>query len=446
MAQMTLTAAEPRDKSFLYHLRQLRADTIAFLEDLAQQGDFVEISLPGPGGIYYVNHPDLVREVLVTQGMKFQKPAAVKIAAWGIFGYNMFTSDGDVWRVLRKAVQPAFHSSRINAYTQTMVQYTQATVERWEPEQTLDVPGAMMELTLGITTKALFDADLRNNAAGDAIVRFIELFNEKASSVLPMPLWVPTAANREIRDLLSVRENVLMPIIRERRESGEDRGDLLSMLLVAQQQDDSGILTDDQVYNEISNLFAAGYEVVAHTTAFTLYLLSQNPDAEQKLLAEIDRVLGKRPITPDDLPQLPYLEMVVKESMRLLPATTVVARQAAENVSVGGHDIAKNSTVLVAPWTLHRREDIFPNPLVFEPERFSAEREPDILKHAYIPFSAGPRVCIGNAFAMLQLRVTLATLLQHYQFETPSGYTFEPMYRFNTRPKDGLPMVLRPRA
>jgi cytochrome P450 len=205
------------------------------------------------------------------------------------------------------------------------------------------------------------------------------------------------------------------------------------------------MLTDAQVTNEITNLFAAGYEVTAHTLAFTLYLIAMHPEIEARLLKEIDTVLDKRPVQVADLPQLPYLDMVLKESMRLLPVTTVLARQAAERTALDGVILRKQDTVMLSPWTLHRHPRCFDAPECFDPERCSAERSSTIPKCAYIPFGTGPRVCLGSAFAMLQMRVTLTTIFQRFRLSLMPGYTLEPFYRFNTRPKGGLPMAVHPR-
>jgi cytochrome P450 len=410
---------------------------------LATYGDFVEVPL-GLSSFYLANHPDFVREIMVTQAASFHKPFNVKYAVKALIGYNLFSSDGDEWRTLRKAIQPAFHTQRIQAYTEVMTAQTEALIANWRDGATIDIPAAMMRLTMGITTKTLFDADLRDSEAGDAILKFLDLFNQRITS-LPMPGWLPTPMNREMKRLIAVGDRLLLPLIEERRKSDVDHGDLLSMLLLAQREDSGGILTDHQVRNEILNLFAAGYEVVAYTAAFTLYLVAQHPAVEQRLLAEIDTVLHGRTLIFTDLPHLPYLEQVIKESMRLLPVTTMVARQAVETVTANGRTIRKGQTVLVAPWTLHRRPDIFPDPERFDPDRFSPAREVEIPKHAYIPFATGPRICIGNAFAMLQLRATLATILARYRLTLPENYIFEPMYRFNTRPKNGLPMILHTR-
>lgn len=430
--------------SLFAHVREMRSNMIAYLEHLAQQGDFLRIRL-GPVSAYFVNHPDYVREVLVTQAHKSQKPFGVKQAARALFGENLFTSDGEVWRVLRAAQQPAFHTQRVNAYGTLMAAHTTQMLDRWRAGQTVDIPQQMMDLTLGITTKALFHVDLRGQAAGQAIIRFIELFNERIASPVPIPGWLPTPGNREMKRLIGVADAVLQPILEERRTTGEDKGDVLSMLLLAQQEDKTGILTDHQVRNEINNLFAAGYEVTGNTLAFTLYLLAQHPAVEAQLVQELERVLGGRTITVDDLAHLPYLEMVIKESMRLLPVTTLVARQSVAAIQIDEFVIPKNQTVLVAPWTLHRHPGYFSTPTAFDPARFGVTRREQIHKHAYIPFVTGPRICLGNAFALLQLKINVATILQRYHLTVAPDYHFEPFFRFNTRPKNGLPMVVHHR-
>jgi cytochrome P450 len=444
MVQNILSAKTPAGQTHRGHLRALREDTITYIEHLARQGDFLRISFGLLGSAYFVNIPDLVQEILLKQARKFHKPFIVKYTAKEFFGENLFTSDEQLWQVLRAAIQPAFHAQRINAYASLMVDYSKVMVSQWQPGQVIDIPQAMMDLTLGITTKALFGRDLRDETEGQAIVRFIELFSQRLNG-FPIPSWVPIPSNWEIKRLIAASDRFFSPLIEERRQSVEEHNDVLSMLIEAQAADTTGLLTNQQIRNEVMNLFAAGYEVTAHTLAFTLYLISQHPDVEARLLEEIDRVIGQRAITIPDLEQMPYLEMVLKESMRLLPVTTLLSRQAVESVVLNGYTLPKNSLVLIAPWTLHRCPEYFPNPLGFDPERFHPERKDKIPKFAYLPFSAGSRICIGNAFAMMQMRINLATILQDYRLTVAPEYQFEPFYSFNTRPKNGLPMTVEVR-
>lgn len=443
MSQSIPKASAPKGKnSLLYHL-QATDNLLAYLEHLATQGDIVQLGmLPA----YYVNHPDYVQQILVTQSKSFHKPSTVKYAVEQILGVNnLFSSDDEVWRALRKAVQLAFHMRRIASYLDFMVGSTEELLNSWQDNTRVDMQSAMMDLTMSITSKSLFNLDLVDARAGEAIIDFLDAFNERITSPIPIPAWLPIKSNRTMKNALKVADEVLLPIIEERQNSGEDTGDLLSMLLIAQRDDETGILTDLQVRTEIYNLFAAGYEVTANTMLFTLYLITSHPEIAERLIAEIDAVLSNEDVTLDSLNKMPYLEQVIKESMRLMPITALVSRTAIEDVMIGDYRIPKNAQVLVAPWTLHRRTDIFPEPEEFKPERFEPENEKDIPKNAYIPFSTGPRICLGSAFAMLQLRSTLAIILRNYHLEIPVDYVFEPIWRFNTRPKHGLEIIVRQR-
>ncbi|MEO1351178.1 MAG: cytochrome P450 [Cyanobacteria bacterium J06635_15] len=422
------------------HMRAMRQDMIGYLTDLSQQGDFLKVPL-GLGTAYYLNHPDDIREILVHQAEFFHKPATLKYAAKGLFGENLFTTDGRLWKVLRQTLQPAFQSKQIKAHAQIMVDATADMVNQWQPGQTLEVCKAMMDLTMGITSQAFFGVDLRDQPTAQNIVRFIELFNQRISG-LPVPNWVPLPSTLEMKRMLAESDQFFTPLIAERRTATETHTDILAMLVNAQAADDTGLITEHQVRNEVTNLFTAGYEVTANSLAFALYLIHKHPAVETRLRSEIDRVLGDRLVTVEDLAQMPYLECVLKESMRLLPVTTVFTRQSTQTVTWADRLIPKNAVVLISSWTLHRRTDIFPEPLTFNPDRFAVNAHNPIPKFAYLPFSGGPRICLGQAFAMTQMRINLAIILQRYCLTTAPAYELKPYFSFNTRPQDGLPMQL----
>lgn len=421
------------------HIRTMRQDMISYVENLAQQGDFLKVPL-GIGTAYFLNDPDDIREVLVTQAQSFHKPFVVKYAAEGLFGENLFTTDGQLWQILRKTLQPAFHSQQIKDHTDIMIQATADMVEQWQPGQTIEVCQAMLDLTMGITSQAFFGVDLRDEPAARGLVRFIELFNQRISG-FPLPGWLPLPGILEMKRLIRETEQLLTPLIKERRIPSTSHTDILAMLLNAQAADETGLITDKQVRNEVMNLFAAGYEVTANSLAFALYLIHKHPEVEARLRAEIDQTLDKRLVTFEDLAQMPYLECVLKESMRLLPVTTVFSRESIQEVSWADRVISKNALILISPWVLHRRADIFVDPLTFKPDRFekSAQKIP---KFAYLPFSGGSRICLGQAFAMTQMSINLAIILQRYRLSTLPDYQLEPYFSFNTRPKNGLPMRL----
>lgn len=426
------------------HLQLMKTDMIGYIELIARQGNLLRIPLFGPLYGYFINEPELVREVLVKQANAFEKPFNIKYTAKGMRIENLFTADGELWQALRKVMQPAFHARRINNYAQIMIDYSRQKIFGWRDGQRIDTPAEMMDLTLGITTRALFGKDMRGDDAARAIVRFIELFYNRISG-LPIPAWLPTQVNREMRRQIAIIEAWLSPMIAERKAERRSYDDVLSMLIEAQKVDSTGLLTDHQVSTEIMNLFAAGYEVVAHTLAFTLHLVSQNPAVNDRIQTELDLVFGHEPISLEGMGQLKYLEMVLKESMRLLPVTTVLSRQTAAKVELKGYTLPKRCLVLLSPWVLQRNEAYFSEPLTFQPERFNPETGQETEKYAYLPFSMGPRTCIGNAFAMMQMKINLATIWQQYRLTHAPDHTFEPFYAFNTRPKNGLPMIVHQR-
>lgn len=438
-------AQTPNGQTQRGHARAMREDMLGYLEYLATQGDFLKIQLPLGTVGYYVNSPEIAEQILLRQGKHFQKPFSIKYGAKGIFGENLFTSDGDLWRVLRSSLQPAFHSDRLKVYADVAAKFTQELLDTWEPGQTVDIPAAMMDLTLGITTTNFFGLDLRHRADGQGIIRFIELFSERVSG-LPTPAWIPTPRNLELKHLVNEGNKLFRQLINERRPHAEKYNDVLSILVAAQHNDDTGLLSDRQIGNEVSNLFAAGYELISYTLTFTLYLLSQHPEIEAYVVAELDRVLGDRPPTLADLDNRPYLEQVLQESMRILPSAALFGRQSIDTIELGGYTVPKNSLMLIATWTLHHRPDIYSQPDQFDPERFSSDRQSTIPKFAYLPFSEGPRVCIGRAFAMMQMRINLAMLLQRYHLRLVKGYQLELQFQFNVRPKNGLPMKIEMRG
>ena len=427
------------------HAKALQQDTLGCVEHWGHQGDFLQVSLPFVPG-YFINHPDLIQEVMVRKSRSFHKLFGVKYTANQLFGDNLFTSDGELWKLLRATLQPCFSLDRLRDYSSTMVDYSHQIMADWKAGDQVDFCAAMGEVTLRTSSRCFFGVDLYSAQAGENLLRFIELFAKRISSI-PVPAWVPIPSNLELKRLIRDLNQFFLPIIEERRQSGEDLGDVMSMLIQAQTADTTGKITDQQVCNEVSNLFAAGYELIAYSLAFTFYLISQHSEVEARLMSEIEQVLGNREVTVEDLDRMPYLEQVLQESMRLLPGSALLVRQAIEPVTIGEYDLPKNSMVLISPWALHRRADLYPEPLQFDPDRFSEVRQAEhpIPHFSHLTFAAGPRACIGKAFAMMQMRINLAMILQRFKLTPIEGYEFEPMFQFNTRPKNGMPMQLHSR-
>ncbi len=439
----------PKGNLFLGVMREYsRADRLEYLTDLRNAfGDIVRARF-GPFPVYMLYHPDDVHEVLVKQASKFYKTRLTKVIFNRFLGSGLIVSDGDFWKRQRKLAQPAFHARRIESYAQTMVEYTQRMLNGWQDGQTHDVDQEMMKLTMGIVAKSLFDADVSGDAdeIGRAMTVIQQIANQQFNSVIPpLPEWIPTRQNRRERQAVEALDRVIARIISERRASGEDKGDLLSMLLLA--EDENGErMTDSQVRDEAMTLFLAGHETTSNALTWTWYLLSQRPEAEAKLHDELTVVLGERAPALNDLAQLRYTEMVVKESMRLYPPAWGLSRQPIEDVEIGGYTLEKGNPVFIMPYVQHRDPRWFDEPARFLPERWEEDFEERLPKYAYMPFGGGPRVCIGNSFAMMEARLLLATIAQHFRLSLKPGYKVEPEPMITLRVKGGLPMTLHDRG
>lgn len=425
-------------------------DSPNVLLKLAQEyGDLVRFHLFG-FEIYLVAHPDLVREVLITKVAQFPKSEFDINILSKFLGHGLVTANGEAHRTQRQLVQPAFHTNRIQNYAQTMVQYTTDTLQGWESGKVRDIGSEMAELTMYIVSKTLFDADRHSMSGmaqkiGKAIHEIQAIANSDFNYPFPIPDWLPTPKNQRRKRVKAVLDETIDGIIAQRRATSvngvvEDRGDLLSMVMLA--RDDAGtFLTDSEVREQATTLFVAGHETTSNALTWTWHLLSQYPQIKTKLHAELDRVLGGRLPTISDLRNLPYTEKVIKESMRLYPPAWILnGRQALEDTTIGDYHIPKEATIFISPYVLHRLPQHFAQPDLFDPERFAPENEKLIPRYAYMPFGAGPRICIGNSFAMMEARLILATIAQRYDLELAPDQQVALNPQVTMSPKYGLRM------
>ena len=419
-------------------------DPLKFLTDIAREyGDFV-----GPRilnfRILLLNHPDHIEDVLVNHPRKFIKGRVLK-ANKRVFGSGLLTSEGDFWLRQRRLAQPAFHRARIATYASTMVEYTERLLHDWQDGEERDIHKEMMRLTLQIVGKTLFDADVERDAQdiGKSMEQLLELGADFRRTVL-IPHWLPIPANFRLEMAIRKIEKVLYRIIAEKRASGRDAGDLLSMLLAAQDEDGSR-MTDKQLRDEAITLFLAGHETTANTLSWTWWLLAQNPAVEAKLHAELRTVLSGRAPSMEDLPKLAYTNHIITESMRLYPPAWGTARTAIEEHEIAGYSVPKGSGVSFAQWTVHRDARWYDAPEEFRPERWEGDLMKRLPRFAYFPFGGGPRQCIGNSFALMEAALILATIAQQYRFRLVEGHAVVPLASITLRPRYGIRAVLEAR-
>jgi cytochrome P450 len=402
--------------------------------------------------VYFLNHPDLIEAVLVRNYQNFLKDHVVRKSRW-FFGDGLLTNEGESWLRQRRLSQPAFHRERIASYAKIMTGYAEQMLASWKKEsgkdkdgETRDVHQEMMQLTLRIVVRALFSVE--SDEVGEISAAMNVLMQNSVGLRLllpPIARYLPTPAMNEFRRSIKQLDKTVYGIIAERREAGSDSGDLLSMLMQARDED-GGRMTDKQLRDEVMTFLLAGHETTALALSWTWYLLGQNPEAEQKLHQELDRVLGGRVPTFADLPALSNAERVIKESLRLYPPAWGLARTVIKEFELGGYRIPAGSNVVMSTWVVHRDPRYFPEPEKFDPDRWLPEKAQKLPKFAYFPFGGGPRQCIGAAFAMMEATLLLATIGQHFQFRAAPGHVVTPTPSFTLRPKHGIRMRLEKRA
>ncbi len=419
-------------------------DPLAYFTGLVREyGDFIELRVLN-FRILLINHPDHIEDVLVNHPRKFIKGRVLQ-ANRRVFGRGLLTSEGDFWLRQRRLAQPAFHRSRIAGYASTMVEYTERLLHEWQNGEERDIHKEMMRLTLQIVGKTLFDADVERDAqdVGKSLELLLEIGADFRRTLF-VPHWLPTPTNIRVERAIRQIEKVLYRIIAEKRASGRDAGDLLSMLLAAQDEDGSR-MTDKQLRDEAITLFLAGHETTANALSWTWWLLAQNPAVEAKLHAELRTVLAGRAPSLEDLPKLAYTNHIITESMRLYPPAWGTARTAIEDHEIAGYAVPKGSGVSFTQWTVHRDARWYDAPEEFRPERWEGDLLKRIPRFAYFPFGGGPRQCIGNTFALMETALVLATIAQQYRFRLVEGHPVVPLASITLRPRHGIRVSLESR-
>jgi cytochrome P450 len=424
-----------------------RRDPIKFLTGMADRyGDVVRFQL-GPLPFVMVNNPDYIRDILVTHNRNFMKGEGLRRGK-RLIGEGLLTSEGEFHLRQRRLAQPAFHRQRIASYAATMVEYAARARDQWRVGETRDISREMMQLTLAITGETLFGADVEGEAdeIREALNAAFALFNRLTLPFSELLERLPLPATRRFQKARERLDATIYRIINERRASGEDRGDLLSMLIHARDVEGDGSgMTDVQLRDESMTIFLAGHETTANALTWTWYLLSRHPEIEAEFHAEIDEVLKGELPTAEDFPRLRYTEMVFAESMRLYPPAWVIGRRALGDYQINGYAIPARTILLMSQYLMHHDARYFPDPFRFDPERWKPEAKESRPKFSYFPFGGGPRVCIGESFAWMEGSLVLATIAQRFRMRLVPGHPVELSPIVTLRPKYGMRMILEAR-
>ena len=430
----------PKPRFLIGNMPLASADPLARFETWAREyGDIFHYRaawLP----VYFLNHPDYIETVLVTQQHNFLKDRVIQNSRW-FLGQGLLTNEGSSWLRQRRLSQPAFHRDRMALYAKTITEYSQEAASSWRNGAVRDVHQDMMELTLRIVAKVLFGVEVGEQT--QRVSHALNLLMKHSSGVRmilpPIIRYVPLPTLIRMRRAINRLDETVYSIIRLRRTSGEDTGDLLSMLIAARDEDGSQ-MSDRQLRDEVMTFLLAGYETTALALSWMWYLLSENSSAEATLHQELAAVLNGRVPGFDDLPRLRFTEAVVKETMRLYPPAWSVAREAACDVEIAGYRIPAGSNVVMSQWIMHRDKRYFADPHKFDPSRWLNGSTQRLPRYAYFPFGGGPRLCIGASFAMMEAMLVLATIAQKFRFRVIPGHPVKPVPSITLRPQLGIMM------
>jgi cytochrome P450 len=438
--------------------REFSRDPLAALSAVfAEHGDLVKVRFFGRQYFYFMTNPDYIRHVFATNADNYTKaphPAFVLLSH--VMGNGLVTSDGALWGRQRRLVQPAFTKQRVADYGDIMTSATKRMTERWDERVSDDAPlnvdAEMMRLTLEIVGECLFSIDIAGEAGrvGSAFTTVSDQFAKLLGHPLgPMLVKFPRLPSvRRFNDSIATLDDVVEGIIADRRASGAEMGDLLSLLMAARDAETGAGMDDRQLRDEVMTLLLSGHETTADALTWTLYLLDKHPEILTQLENEVEDVLQGRTPGVNDLGQLSYTKMVVQEALRLYPPIFLFARWGQQPDTIGGCRTPADANIMVCPWVLHRHPGLWEDPERFDPTRFTPERVAAQQPYSYIPFGGGPRQCLGVHFALMEAQLLLATIVQRYRLATIPGHVAQPGPMMTLRPQGGMPMlaVARERA
>lgn len=416
------------------------------VESAREYGPVVGIKALGSTG-FLLDHPDYIKYVLAQNNRNYAKSKnyeALKL----VIGNGLLTNEGDDWLHQRRLMQPPFHNHRVQQYGDLICQETEKTAARWngrfvQSDEICDLSREMTDLTLRVVSKTLFGASVQ--AQMDKLIQaqsFLNGYVDSRMGGINLPHSMPTPKNRRYRKSLRDLDEVVWGIIRERRNTEDSGGDLLSMLLAARDEQTGEAMSDSQLRDEVAAILLAGNETTANALSWTWYLLHKHPQVAQKLYGELDRVLAGREPSLQDVKNLPYTKMIFQEAMRLYPPAWAISRKPLDDDEIAGYPIPAESTVLICPYVTHRNPEFWEEPDYFRPERFAQGTPND---YRYFPFGGGPRKCLGNGFAMMEGQLVLATLAQQFRVRIRDEQDIELNPQVTLRPRNGMKAMITQR-
>ncbi|MCW3127231.1 MAG: cytochrome [Bacteroidetes bacterium] len=435
----------PKGNIIFTAAKELRTNVLGLIERHAKE--YEDISRLRIGPYYYINvyKPEMIEHIFSDSQLysKGRENANLKY----LLGNGLLTNEGEFWMKQRRLIAPVFHKKRLATFVQQIIDITDQLMDDWEKrgEAELDIHAEMTQITLSIVSRTLLSTDASGEfmKISDALGFLMKGLSTETTKLIRLPQWMPTPYNLRMAKNRDILNKLIFDIIAERRATGAQNDDLLTMLMEVEDADTAERMTDAQLRDEVITIFLAGHETTANAMSFAMYLMAMNPDAAKRIKEETQKVLAEGPLTFESLMKLDYTTRAVKEVMRLYPPAWIIGREATRDDVMEGYLIKKGDTMMMFPYLTHRNPRYWDDPLRFDPDRFLPERMKDKPRYAYFPFGGGARLCIGNNFAMMEMQLILAMICSKYEFAVPKGFKLELEALVTLRPKGRLPLIVR---
>lgn len=445
------TPPGPEGSDVARKLFDLNRDTFQTFYDLVvEYGDIVRLPFTPRRSMYIVSHPDHIQRVLQDHHTNYQKAVTYDFLR-PVVGDGLLTSEGEHWLRQRRLVAPMFHRERIRSFASIVSHATRTMLNEWERRaehgESIDISAEMARLTLSIAGQVLFNRDIgrESDRIGEALRIMFRDVNYRITSPISIPREVPTAHNRRVQDAIEDLESIVEDLIQRRRGRADDFDDLLSMLMLAEDEETGEKMGDDQIRDEIMTFLIAGHETTSNALAWTFYLLSLHPENRRMLEDEIDLNLGDEVPSFEALSELTYTDMIFNEATRLYPPAWTIEREPIDDDEIGGYRIPSGSIVVAAPYFVHHNPDVWSNPEGFDPERFAPSADGPDHRYAHFPFGGGPRKCVGADFAVMEYKYILAMVTRRFQLDLVPGQSIDQEANVTLHPEGEMRMSIERR-